>query len=93
MGFAVFAGNVAVSHAFAHLVEFGHPVEIAGLRIAPGDLLAGDRHGLLSVPPELVPDLPARAAALLAEEKKILDFCRSPEFGLEKLRALVRNMH
>jgi len=31
----------AVSHAYAHLEEFGEPVEIGGLMISSGDLLHG----------------------------------------------------
>src|SRR5690242_5124186 len=48
--FQVFAGNTAVSHGYAHIVEFGEPVEIGGLRIKPGDLLLGDQHGVLGIP-------------------------------------------
>src|SRR5262249_25509707 len=36
-GFHLFAGNVAVSHAYVHIVQIGVPVEIAGLQIQPGD--------------------------------------------------------
>ena len=31
MGFQLFAGNVSVSHSYAHIIEFGEPVEIGGL--------------------------------------------------------------
>ena len=48
MGFQMYAGNVSVSHAYAHIIEFGEPVEIGGLKISSGDLLHGDRHGILT---------------------------------------------
>jgi regulator of RNase E activity RraA len=47
LGLHLFAGNVAVSHAYAHIFDFGSTVKVGGLEIAPGDLLHGDRHGLL----------------------------------------------
>lgn len=89
MGFALFAGNVAVSHCYAHLVDFGMPVEVGGLRVVSGDLICGDRHGVLSIPKPIVPRLPAAAARLLEKERRIIDLCRSPDFSLEKLRAIV----
>jgi 4-hydroxy-4-methyl-2-oxoglutarate aldolase len=85
LGFQLFAGNVSVSHSYAHIVEFGEPVEIGGLRIASGDLLHGDRHGVLSVPASAAAGVPAEAARLLAEERELIEFCRSPEFNLEEL--------
>jgi regulator of RNase E activity RraA len=41
-GFHLFARGVSVSHAYAHVVDFGEPVEVGGLRVNPGDLLHGD---------------------------------------------------
>lgn len=46
LGFHLFAGGVAVSHMYAHVSEYGKPVEIGGLKISPGDLIHGDRHGI-----------------------------------------------
>ena len=34
LGFQLFSGSVSVSHAYVHIVEFGTPVEIGGLKIA-----------------------------------------------------------
>lgn len=89
MGFALFAGNVAVSHCYAHLVDFGTPVEIGGMQVVSGDLISGDRHGVLSIPKPIVPRLPAAAARLVEKERRIIDFCRSGEFSVGRLRALV----
>ena len=49
-GFQVFAGRLAISRAYIHVVEYGGPVEVGGLTIHPGDLIHGDRHGIISVP-------------------------------------------
>ena len=91
--FQLFAGNVAVSHAYVHIVEFGAPVRVAGLTVNSADLLHGDRHGVQSIPPELVREIPAAAAAMAAREQTLIALCRSADFSLEKLRAAVTDYH
>ncbi len=86
-GIQLFAGSLSVSHAYAHIVDFGDPVEIGGLRIRPGDILHGDRHGIISVPAELLEKLPAAAEQILAEEKELFALTASPEFSVETLGA------
>lgn len=92
MGFQLFAGGTAVSHAFVHIVEFGTPVEIGGLKIAPGELLHGDLHGIVSIPRNIAADIPRAAAENQARDKKIIDICRSADFSVEKLRAAVKGI-
>jgi 4-hydroxy-4-methyl-2-oxoglutarate aldolase len=91
-GFQLFAGHVTVSHAFAHLVEFGGPVSVGGLHVTEGDLLCGDVHGVLAIPDSVAHGVPAAAADLLARERPIIDLCTSGDFSLEKLRTLVRQL-
>lgn len=83
--FPLFAGSVAVSHAYAHFVDFGSEVEIGGLKINSGDLLHGDQHGLVSIPHQIAPKLPAVARRLRAKEQGIVALCQSPTFSLERL--------
>jgi 4-hydroxy-4-methyl-2-oxoglutarate aldolase len=85
MGFHLFAGSVSVSHSYAHIIEFGEPVEIGGLKIQSGDLMHGDCHGVLTIPLEIATDVPAAASTVLAEERELTEFCRSPEFSLKEL--------
>ena len=85
MGFQLFAGSVSVSHAYAHIIDFGEPVEIGGLKIRSGDLLHGDRHGVLNIPLEIASEIPAMVSKIRAEERELVDFCRGPEFSLEEL--------
>ena len=89
-GLQLFAGNVAVSHAYAHIFDFGSKVKVAGLEVHPGDLLHGDRHGLLSIPKEIASEIPAAAARLQPAERKVIEFCRSPEFSVDKLRQVLK---
>lgn len=84
-GLQVFAGNVAVSHCYAHVTDFGEPIEIAGLIVKPGDLLHGDQHGIQNIPIPIAPEIPGVAAEILHSEKRLKEFCRSPRFSLEEL--------
>jgi 4-hydroxy-4-methyl-2-oxoglutarate aldolase len=88
-GFHFFAGSVAVSHAYVHIIEIGQPVEVGGLKIQSGDLLHGDLHGVQSIPLDLAARIPAAAAQIEAREQALIALCRSPEFTLERLRAAV----
>jgi 4-hydroxy-4-methyl-2-oxoglutarate aldolase len=85
LGFHLFSGSLSVSHAYAHLIEFGEPVEIGGLKIAPGELLHGDRHGVQTIPPEVVSKIPQEAARVLRLESELIQFCKSPQFSLKGL--------
>jgi regulator of RNase E activity RraA len=88
-GFRLFAGSVSVSHAYVHIIEFGKPVEIGGLKIESGDLLHGDLHGVQSIPLGIAAQIPSVAAQITAREQALIALCRSPEFSLERLRAAV----
>ncbi len=90
LGFQLFAGTVSVSHSYAHIIDFGEPVEIGGLKIQSGDLIHGDRHGVLTIPLAIAAEVPAEASKILAEERELIEFCRSPEFSLEELAARLR---
>jgi len=90
LGFHLFAGRVAVSHSYAHIVEFGEPVEIGGLKISPGDLIHGDRHGVHVIPLSIAAELPDMAAKIQRQESELVQFCRSPRFTLEELAEQMR---
>jgi regulator of RNase E activity RraA len=90
--FQVFAAHPAVSHAYVHIVDFGSPVEVGGLSIKTGDLVHGDRHGIQTIPIEIAARIPAVAARMIANEQKIIELCRSPQFSLSALRAAVKKL-
>lgn len=86
LGIHFFSTHILPVHAHAVLLEFGAPVEVAGLSVHTGDLIAGDRHGVLRIPPEIpLADLARAAAEIDRLEAKIFQLCRSPGFTLEKL--------
>ena len=89
LGFQLFAGQLSVSHAYAHIIEFGLPVKVDGLEINSGDLLHGDQHGFQTIPPGLASELPAVAARIAAHDRALVALCREPGFSIDKLRAAV----
>jgi len=89
--FHLFSGSVAVSHAYAHLIDFGSPVEIAGLKVSPGDLMHGDCHGVYSIPIQIASEVPAEAAKIASAENLLKEFCRSPNFSLDQLEEKIRS--
>lgn len=91
MGLQLFAGNVAVSHAYAHIFDIGAAVTVAGLEVRPGDLLHGDRHGVLTIPAKIAGAIPAVAVEIQQAEKKVIDFCQSKEFSVEKLAEITKH--
>ncbi len=91
-GIQVFAGSLAVSHAYAHVIEFGEPVEVGGLQIRAGDVLLGDQHGVVSIPLVIAEEIPRVARRLLASEKELIDFCCSPEFSVQKLSEKIQHV-
>jgi regulator of RNase E activity RraA len=86
MGFQFYASAVIVSHAYVHIEEYGTPVEVGGVVVKPGDLIAADKHGVITIPFEIAREIPRAAAEVEARERKIISICQSPDFTLEKLK-------
>jgi len=91
-GFQVFAGRLAISRAYIHVVEYGGPVEVGGLTIQPGDLLHGDRHGIINVPQDLATKLPAVASKILEKKQQVIELSKKPEATFEELGQALREL-
>ena len=92
-GFNAFATASLVSRANVHLVEANIPVTIGGVTVNPGDLLLGDQHGVISIPKEIVADLPGAIAKVESGEKEIIDVCMAQDFSPEKLKDILRQRY
>jgi regulator of RNase E activity RraA len=90
--FPTFASCTSVSHAFAHVVDFGSPVAIGGLFISSGDVLFADASGLQSIPPAVIDRLPAMVADIRRRDEEVIRFCRSADFSIDGLRTLLRTL-
>jgi regulator of RNase E activity RraA len=89
-GFHLFSRSVSVSHAYAHIVDFGEPVEIGGLKIHPGELIHADCHGVHTIPHSIAAEIPELAVACEAEERALIELCHSPALTLDKLALMLR---
>jgi len=85
-GFQFFSSCISVSHAYVHLVEVGIPVKVGGLVVKSGDLILGDKHGVISIPLEIARDVPQAAQLMEDWERRVINFCKSKEFNPEGLR-------
>ena len=90
--FQVFAGRLAISRAYVHVVEYGVPVEVGGLRIQPGDLIHGDRHGILTIPQAIASQLPVIASRILHEKLRVIDLCKKPGAPVEELSQSLKGL-
>jgi 4-hydroxy-4-methyl-2-oxoglutarate aldolase len=85
-GFQLFAGSVAVSHAYAHVFDFGGTVDVGGMKVKPGDLVQGDRHGVQTIPLEIAAEVPRVAEEIQRRRQYFIGLCHSREFSPETLR-------
>jgi len=92
MGIQLFAGSVAVSHAYAHIFDIGTPITVGGMEVSTGDLLHADRHGVLTVPARIAAAVPKVAAELQQAEQQVIDLCRSSEFSVAKLGEVMKRL-
>jgi 4-hydroxy-4-methyl-2-oxoglutarate aldolase len=93
LGFHYFASGPVVSHAYVRVEEAGIPVRIGGLSVEPGDLVFGDRHGVLLIPQEIARDLPEAADKIIAREQKLIRWVRSDDFSLDRLAEMREVKH
>jgi 4-hydroxy-4-methyl-2-oxoglutarate aldolase len=92
LNFQFCAAHVSVSHANVHMVDFGIPIKVGGVWIKPGDLVHGDQHGVVTIPPEIAAGIPDAIAKVEANEKRIIAVCQSPDFTAEKLKTLYKEI-
>lgn len=85
-GFQLLAGKVGPSHAHVHVVDFGSPVTIFGMRVRHDDVIHADRHGAVVIPANAIKELPAAVELLIRKEAVILEAARNGDFDIDKLK-------
>ena len=90
IGIQLFAGSVAVSHAYAHIFDIGTAVTVDGMEVHTGTLLHGDQHGIVTIPAEIATEVPNVAAKLQRSEQEVIEFCRSENFSVATLGDLMK---
>lgn len=86
LGFYYFASHILVSHAYVHVMDIGTPLEVGGLIVKPGDLLHGDKHGVINIPLEIAAKVPEAAKRVEENERRIIQLCQTPGMTPEKFR-------
>lgn len=85
-GFQMMADRVGPSHAFVHIVGFGTPITIAGMRVVSGELIHADQHGAVVIPWEVADKVLGAAQEIAAGEAVIINAAQRPDFSIHKLR-------
>ena len=85
-GFQILGGLVGPSHAWVHVVDFGQPVEVHGMRAEHDDIIHADRHGAVILPAGAVAKLPEAVVLAARREAPILEAARAEGFDIEALK-------
>jgi regulator of RNase E activity RraA len=92
LGFHFFAKWVSVSHAYVHAVEAGIPVKVGGLWVKPGDLIHADQHGVVTIPLDIVKQVPSAVKKLVEREGQIINYCQSKNFTPLGLKEVMQKL-
>jgi 4-hydroxy-4-methyl-2-oxoglutarate aldolase len=91
--YPVYAAGLCVARAYMRLTEVGATVTVAGMTVEPGDILHGDEHGVLRIPPQALPGIIAKAELIRRDEQKVVGWSKSDDFSVPGLLALRRVRH
>jgi 4-hydroxy-4-methyl-2-oxoglutarate aldolase len=86
LGFHYFMQYPVVSHANFWIATVGEPVTIDGEEIHTGDILHGDRNGIVVVPDSVLDGLPAEVESLREKEAATMAYVRGDDFEYAELR-------
>jgi 4-hydroxy-4-methyl-2-oxoglutarate aldolase len=89
--FQMYARGTSVSHAYAHVFDFGGAVTVGRMKVQAGDLLHGDMHGVQTVPLEIADKVAGVARQIDKNKNRLAALCNSREFTLDKIREAVRD--
>lgn len=89
-GFAVIAGSIGPSHAYAHIVDFDTPVTVFGMHVNPGDIIHADRHGGVVIPLDIATELPHYIDLTFKKEAPLLAAARSPNFSIDDIEKALK---
>lgn len=92
IGLPVYAAGISPNAPFRQGPgEVGRPVDLGGRRVAPGDIVVGDRDGVVIVPRERAGEvadaLPAALARDAAAERAVAEGAGEPAWLAEAMRA------
>jgi 4-hydroxy-4-methyl-2-oxoglutarate aldolase len=89
LNFHLYSTHILPTHGNGAWIDYGGTVRVAGLVVRTGDLLVGDVHGVLYIPPQIPLLELAEVAGKIDElEKEVFTLCQSPNFSIDNLEKL-----
>ncbi len=82
-GLALWATGRVPGHGPFNMIDHGIPVEVAGLRIIPGDILVCDGDGVTRVPVDQAEDILKQSHEVREREGKTFAYFSKPGFSLD----------
>lgn len=76
-GLLVASRGATLRHGVPHVVHYGRPVELFGMKVAPGDFVLAGSAGALAFPASWLADIPATLREVEARVNPVLAFCRA----------------
>jgi regulator of RNase E activity RraA len=77
LNFPCFTGGTICSHGYCQIAELNVPVRVGGVWINPGDLLHGDRNGVMTIPLHLARATAEGCVGLAEAEAVVLNALKS----------------
>ena len=74
--FGLFGGAVVTARAKLHIIDYNCTIQVGGLEIHPLDLLAADRHGVITIPHQFAHQLAEATRLDFEHEKPLIDNVR-----------------
>ena len=94
LGFQLFAAGTVPSHGTFRVVDVNCQVEISGMALRPGDLVHGDRNGVIRIPESVLDRLLEPILRRRKVEQEFHAFLSAPDYSLEKYeRRRVKGVH
>ena len=81
-GLSLWATGRVPGHARFSFIDHGIPVDVAGLRILPGDILACDGDGVTRISVDVAADVLKQCAEVRERESKTFAYFSKPDFTL-----------
>ena len=77
LNFPCFADGVISAHGYCHIPQLNIPVHVGNVMVHPGDLIHGDRNGVIIIPNQLASATAHACPELAAAESIVLDYLKS----------------
>ena len=85
LGFPFWSKEVLVSHGYVHAIDYNIPVDVGGVYIKPGDIIAADIHGAIKIPHDVVHKIPDLAISLAEQESIVINASRDKNVSVDSL--------